>query len=123
MSAILMDRETGDIVLDDDCYTVEVDNKTAFEQIIDGVFHCQAGSELMNPNYGFDINKAFRESYRKDSEMFIESLVIMALDPTIERQISSLDYVKAEKDGEEMKVTIQLTSILAETITTEQLIG
>ena len=119
---ILMDMNTGDIVLDANDHTIQVNNKRAFEQVIDGLFHCQKGTEIMNPKYGFDITTALRESYSKDSEMFIESLVIMALNPEVEKQISSLDYVKATKDGSDMTVIIQVTSIMGETITMEEVI-
>lgn len=124
MPTILIDEITGDPVLDDYNNTVRIDDETAFEQILDGLFHCDVGSELMNPFYGFDLKSAIRNSGVEDQEMYIESLVIQALDPQKEKTISKVDYVKAERgDDREMDVKIQVTSILNDTVTTTTTIG
>lgn len=114
--ALLLDLDTGDIVLDEYNNVIEIDNKTAFEQIIDGIFHCQVGSEKFNPAYGFDLESALRNSGVRDSEMFIEYLVAQALDKNKEKLISSLDFVKATRDGRTMYVDINVNSILNDNI-------
>lgn len=116
MTAILM-TEVGDVYLDEYNNTVKVSNKVAFEQILDGLIHCDLGSEIMNQMYGFDLKTAIRESYTENAEMFIESLIAQAINPETERLIASLNYVKATRSGREMNVMIQVTSIFNETAT------
>ena len=123
MTGLLMDRNTGDILLDEKNNVVKVDNKNAFEQILIGVFHCDVGSELMNPAYGFDLKRALRESYIEDSEMFIESLVMEALNPEKEKVISKVDYIKALRSGKQMNVIVQVTSIFQDAVIMEEEIG
>ena len=118
-----MDRSTGDILLDTKNNVVEVDNKNAFQQILIGIFNCDIRSELLNPAYGFDLKRALRESYIEDSEMFVESLVMEALDPEKEKLISKVNYIKASKDGREMNVIVQVTSIFQDVVVMEEGIG
>ena len=123
MTGILMDRNTGDILLDEKNNVVEVDNKNAFQQILIGVFNCDLRSEILNPAYGFDLKRALRESYLQDSEMFIESLVIQALNPEEEKLISKVNYVKATRSGRQMNVIVQVTSIFQDVVIMEEGIG
>lgn len=118
-----MNTSTGDPYLDEYNNTVEVDNKRGFNQVIDGLFQCQLGSEPFNTYYGFDLISAIRESSYDDAEMYVESLVSQALNPEIEKLISKVEYVKAEKVGNEMYVTIEVTSILNDSIRTELELG
>lgn len=123
MVGILMDRNTGDILLDTKNNVVNVDNKNAFQQILIGIFNCDIGSEILNVSYGFDLKRALRESYTEDSEMFIESLVIDALNPQKEKLISKVNYIKALRDGKEMGVTVQVTSILQDVVDMVEVVG
>lgn len=116
MTGILIDSYTGDIVLDENNNTIEVDNERAFKQIIDGLFHCDVGSEIMNPEYGFDLKGALQESYGNASEESIESFVIQALDNEREKLISTIEYVQADRDGSNMNVTVIVTSILNDSV-------
>jgi len=118
MVGILLD-ETGDISLDEYNNTIEVDNNHAFRQIITNLFHTIPGSEILHSTYGFPLEQAIRESGVEESEMFIEMLVVQALDPRIEKTIKNLDYVKAEKRGRDMHVNIRVSSVLDDTITTD----
>jgi len=123
ITGILMDEETGDPVLDDYNNTIQIDDKLAFEQIISGLFHCDVGSEIMHPKYGFDLKSALRESYASDKEMFIESLVMQALDPQKEKLISEVNDIKAVRDGSSMNVTVLITSVLGDSIILEESVG
>lgn len=121
MGAILMDLNTGDPYLDENGNSVDVDNNKAFEQIIDGLFHCDVGSEIFHPEYGFDLRSALRDSYLEDAELFIESLVADALNENNEKLISKVDYIEAQRDEDDpsaMAVTIVVTSVLQDTINT-----
>lgn len=123
MGAILIDSSTGEPYLDEYNNTVQVDNDRGFQQIIDGLFNCELGSEPMNPFYGFDLQSAIREGSYANSEMYIESLVTQALDPQIEKLISKIEYIEALQDGNEMHVTIEVTSVLNDNIVTELNLG
>lgn len=123
MTGILMDDETGDPVLNDYNNTIQVDNETAFQQIIDGLLHCDPGSDIFHLSYGFDLQKALRESYGKNTEMFIESLIVSALDSQKEKLINKLNYIKAYKDNNIMKVSLTITSILGDVLNTSATIG
>ena len=123
MGAILLDLNTGDPYLDEKCNTVSINNKRAFEQVIDGLFNCDIGSEPMNPFYGFDLQSAMRETPVEGGELFIESLVAEALNERYEKLISSVDYIEAYRDGSEMKVIIVVSSILQDVVETELSIG
>ena len=118
-----MDRNTGDILLDWKNNVVKIDNKNAFEQILIGVFHCDVGSEILNAAYGFDLKRALRESYIEDSEMFIESLVMEALNPEKEKLISKVNYIKASRNGKQMDVIVQVTSIFQDIVVMTEGIG
>lgn len=123
MSGIMMDLTTGDPVLGENTDLIAVDDKTAFKQIIDGLFHCQPGSEIQNAFYGFDLETAIRESSQRDSDMIIESLIIQALDEEKEPLISEVNHIDVELDGRQATATVIITSILDETITLEEQIG
>lgn len=123
MGAILIDSSTGEPYLDEYNNTVQVDNERGFKQIIDGLFNCDLGSEPMNPSYGFDLKSAMREGSYDNSEMFIESLVTQALDPQKEKLISNVEYIEAVQDGREMRVTIEVTSVLNDNVTTSLNLG
>lgn len=123
MGAILIDSSTGEPYLDEYNNTVPVDNDRGFQQIIDGLFNCELGSEPMNPFYGFDLKSAIRESSYANSEMYIESLVTQALNPQVEKLISKIEYVEALQVGNEMHVTIEVSSVLNDNITTELNLG
>jgi len=114
MTSILIDLDSGDPYLDEKNNVVYVSDSRGFRQIIDGIFHCEPSSEIMNPLYGFDLRTAIRESGTLNSEMFIESLVVQALDPSLEKLISKVTYVKAQKDGNTMVVNVELISVLGE---------
>lgn len=118
MGAILIDSNTGEPYLDEYNNTVQVDNERGFQQIIDGLFNCELGSEPMNPFYGFDLKSAIREASFPNSEMYIESLVIQALNPQIEKLILKIEYIEAIKVEKEMRVTIEVSSVLNDNITT-----
>ena len=118
-----MDSSTGDIYIDENNNTVKVDNDRAFNQIIDGLFNCDLGSEPMNRYYGFDLKSAIREASFPNSEMYIESLVMQALDPQLEKLISKVEYVEAKYDGNIMRITIDVVSILNDNINIELNLG
>ena len=123
MGAILIDSNTGEPYLDEYNNTVQVDNERGFQQIIDGLFNCELGSEPMNPFYGFDLKSAIREASFPNSEMYIESLVTQALNPQIEKLISKIEYVKADRIEKEIHVTIEVSSVLNDNITTDLDLG
>lgn len=126
MGAILLDLNTGDPYLDEKCNTVEVDDDRAFEQIIDGLFHCDPGSEIMNPYYGFDLQAALRNSQGPAGLMYVESLVTEALSSENERLIYSVDYLEATRDEDNpktIKVVLSVTSVLQNNISITQEIG
>ena len=118
MGAILIDSNTGEPYLDEYNNTVQVDNERGFQQIIDGLFNCELGSEPMNPFYGFDLKSAIREASFPNSEMYIESLVTQALNPQIEKLILKIEYIEALMVEREMRVTIEVSSVLNDNITT-----
>jgi len=118
-----MDWETGDVYLDENNNTVQVNNTRGFRQILSGVFNCDLGSEPFNSEYGFDLKSALRESGTEDSEMFIESLVADALNEKNEKLISKVDYIKATRINNEMHVAIEVTSVLSDTIMFENILG
>jgi len=123
MGAILIDSITGEPYLDEYNNTVPVDNERGFQQILDGLFNCELGSEPMNPFYGFDLKSAIRESSYTNAEMYIESLVTQALDPQVEKLISKIEYVEAIQVDNEMHVTIEVTSVLNDNVSTEINLG
>jgi len=123
MTAILIDSNTGEPYLDKYNNTVRVDNERGFQQIIDGLFNCELGSEPMNPFYGFDLKSAIRESSLPNSEMYVESLVIQALNPQIEKLISKVEYVEALMVEREMRVTIEVSSVLNDNVMTDLNLG
>ena len=127
MVSILVDMDTGDPVIDlDTGLTVEVDAETAIKQIIYGLLNCQPGSEILNMYYGFDLESAIRLSDQADAELFIETLLIDALDPMKERLISEVTYLRAIRDEDNprlMNVNISITTITGESIEIESTLG
>lgn len=125
MTGLLLDMETGDLYLDENGKTVQVDDNRAFKQIIAGVLSCEKGAEILNPYYGFPLIDAIQNSGVGNSEMFIESLVADALDSRYCRLIGSVNYIKATQDdidGRKMNVEISVTSITGENISFEETI-
>lgn len=118
-----MDMDTGDVYLNEKNNTVQVDNVRGFRQILNGIFNCDLGSEPLNSEYGFDLASALRESSVEDSEMFIESLVASALNSNNEKLISKVDHIQAVKENNTMKVTIEVTSVLDDSITFNNILG
>lgn len=114
-----MDMDTGDPYLDEYNNTVPVDNDRGFEQIIDGLFNCETASELFNLYYGFDLRSAMRDTYSTESNMYLESLVIQALDPSHERLIEKVENIEVIRDGGDINITIHVTSVLNNSITTD----
>lgn len=127
MVSILVDMDTGDPVIDlDTGLTVEVDAETAIKQIIYGLLNCQPGSEILNMYYGFDLESAIRLSDQNEAELFIETLLIDALDPMKERLISEVTYLRAIRDEDNprlMNVNISITTITGESIEIESTLG
>jgi len=127
MVSILVDMDTGDPVIDlDTGLTVEVDAETAIKQIIYGLLNCQPGSEILNMYYGFDLESAIRLSDQADAELFIETLLIDALDPMKERLISEVTYLRAVRDEDNprrINVNISITTITGESIEIESTLG
>lgn len=127
MVSILVDMDTGDPVIDlDTGLTVEVDAETAIKQIIYGLLNCQPGSEILNMYYGFDLESAIRLSDQADAELFIETLLIDALDPMKERLISEVTYLRAVRDEDNprrINVSISITTITGESIEIESTLG
>lgn len=121
MTSILIDMETGDPYLNETDNTVEVSQEDAFKQIINGLFNCQKGTEIMNPRYGFDLQTAIRESGQQNVEMFIESLVSDALQS--EQLIGNVNFVTATRTSDGMTVEIDVESVIGERIKLEEVIG
>jgi len=127
MAGFLVDMDTGNPVLDVETgLLIPVDDETALKQIIFMLLNCQPGSEILHPEYGFDLETALRISDMEESEMFIESLLTDALDPKKEKLISNVNYIKATKDGDDprkMNVIINLNTISGENITILEVMG
>lgn len=118
---ILLDMETGDPYLNETDNTVEVSEEDAFKQVINGLFNCQKGTELMNPRYGFDLQTAIRESGQQNVEMFMESLVSDALQS--EQLIGNVNFVKAKRDGDGIIIEIDIESVSGERVRFEEVIS
>jgi len=127
MAGFLVDMDTGNPVLDvENGNLIPVDDETAVKQIIFMLLNCQPGSEILHPEYGFDIETALRLSDMEESEMFIESLLTDALDPKKEKLISNVNYIKATRDKDDprkMNVIINLNTISGENITILESMG
>ena len=127
MAGFLVDMDTGNPVLDVETgLLIPVDDETAMKQIIFMLLNCQPGSEILHPEYGFDLETALRISDMEESEMFVESLLTDALDPKKEKLISNVNYIKATRDGvdpRKMNVIINLNTISGENITILETMG
>lgn len=123
MPGILLDLRTGDPILGEDGDYVVVENDYAFYQIINNLLNCQKGSEVWHYQYGFDLEEAIRSNSGGAPAEVIESLIADALDNQKERLIFTINYIKAVRDGQEMKVKFSVQSRLGTIITLEETIG
>lgn len=121
MGSVLLDLRTGDPVIKDGNY-VRVSDNYGFYQVLDGLLHCQVGSEILNPMYGFDLKLAIQmNSLGSPTEMF-ESILADALNPQNEALIKTVDMIRAWREGQELKMRFSVTSVLGVTATvTEEL--
>lgn len=123
MPGVLIDLRTGDPILGEDGDFITVDNNYAFYQIITQLFECQTGSEIWNIYYGFDLEDAIRMNSGGAPANVIEGLVADALDSQKERLIFTIDYIKAERDGQQMNVKFAVQSKLGSIIASEITLG
>jgi len=123
MPGVLIDLRIGDPILGEDGDFITVDNNYAFYQIINQLFDCQTGSEIWNIYYGFDLEEAIRVNSGGAPANVIEGLVAEALDSQKERLIFTIDYIKAERDGQQMNVKFAVQSKLGSIITSEITLG
>ena len=123
MPGVLIDLRTGDPILGEDADFVPVDNNYAFYQIITQLLECQSGSEIWNNNYGFDLENAIRMNSDGAPANVIEGLIADALDPQKERLIFTIDYIKAERDGQQMNVKFSVQSRIGTIIASEISLG
>ena len=123
MTGILLDLRTGDPIMGEDGDFVKVDDPYAFYQIITQLMFCQTESEIWNIYYGFDLEEAIRMNAGGAPANVIEGLVADALNDQKERLIFTIDYLKAERDGQQMKVKFAVQSKMGSIITIEQTIG
>lgn len=123
MPGVLIDLRTGDPILGEDGDFITVDNNYAFYQIITQLFECQTGSEIWNIYYGFDLEEAIRMNSGGAPANVIEGLVADALDSQKERLIFTIDYIKAERDGQQMNVKFAVQSKLGSIIASEITLG
>jgi len=123
MPGVLIDLHTGDPILGEDGDFITVDDNYAFYQIITQLFECQTGSEIWNIYYGFDLEEAIRMNSGGAPANVIEGLVADALDSQKERLIFTIDYIKAERDGQQMNVKFAVQSKLGSIIASEINLG
>ena len=123
MPGILIDLRTGDPILGEDGDFVEVENNYAFYQIITQLLECQTGSEIWNIYYGFDLEEAIRMNSDGVPANVIEGLIADALDSQKERLIFTIDYLKAERVGQQMNVKFAVQSRLGSIIASEITLG
>jgi len=109
MPGVLLDLRIGDPILKNGDF-IQVDNNYAFYQLITNLLNCQLGSEAWNLKYGFDLEEAIKMHSRGAPEKIIENLIADALDTKKELLIYSLDYILAERDGQEMNVKFAVQS-------------
>lgn len=123
MPGILMDLRTGDPILGEDGDYITVENDYAFYQLINNLLNCQKGSEVWHYQYGFDLEEAIRMNSGGAPVEVIESLMAEALDNQKERLIYSINYIKAERDGQQMRVKFSVQSRLGSILTLEETLG
>lgn len=123
MVGVLLDLRTGDPVIGDDGDYIQVDDNYAFYQIITQLLNCQVGSEIWNMYYGFDLAEAIKLNSQGAPEQVIESLVADALDPAKETLIYNVDYIKGERDGQQMEVKISVKSRLGTLVNISTVVG
>ena len=123
MVGILLDLRTGDPIIGKDGDFIKVDDSYAFYQIITQLLQCQTGSEIWNLHYGFDLEEAIRMNSTGAPPNVIEGLLADALNDQKERLIFTIDYIKGERDGQQMKLKFAVKSKLGSIITIEQTLG
>jgi len=123
MPGILLDLRTGDPIIGEDGDFVQVADDYAFYQLITNLLQCQVGSEIWNLYYGFDLEEAIRMNSTGSPPEVIESLLADALDPAKERLLFSIDYVKATRDGQQMRAKFSVKSRLGTIVASEITIG
>jgi len=123
MPGLLIDLRTGDPIIGEDGDYVQVDNNYAFYQIITQLLHCQVGTEIWHNYYGFDLEEAIKMNSQGAPEQSIEGLVADALDSQKEQLIFNIDYIKGERDGQQMKIKFAVQSKLGSIITSEISLG
>jgi len=127
MGGFLINVDTGNPVFDIETgLLIPIDDETAVRQIIFMLLNCEPGSELLHPQYGFDLEAALRLSDMEESEMFIESLLADALDPKKEKLISNVNYIRAIKDKTDprkINITVSLNTITGQNITILETLG
>lgn len=109
MVGVLLDLRIGDPILENGDF-VQVDTSYAFYQIITQLLNCQVGSEVWNLGYGFDLEEAMRMHTRGAPEKIMESLMAESLDPKKEQLIYTVDYISAERDGQEINIKFSIQS-------------
>ncbi len=123
MTGILIDLRTGDPIIGDDGDFVPVSDSYAFYQIITQLIECQVGTEIWNIYYGFDLEEAISLNGMGAPANVIEGLLADALNDQKERLIFNIDYIKAERKGQQMNVKFSVQSKLGSIISLEQTIG
>lgn len=118
MPGVLLDLRIGDPILENGDF-VQVDNNYGFYQIITQLLNCQVNSEIWNQSYGFDIEEAMKMHSRGAPEQIIESLIADALSPQKELLIYTVDYIFAERDGQNMNVKFSVKSRMGTLIQNE----
>lgn len=120
--SLLLDLRTGDPILRNGDY-VRVEDNYAFTQIIDCLLFCQVGTEVLAPEYGFDLESAIRFNSEGAPTQVIESLLAEALDPLKEKMIESIDSLNVVRDGQELDIELSVTSKIGTTTTLTETIS
>jgi hypothetical protein len=102
---------------------VPVEDSYAFYQIITQLLECQTGSEIWNQYYGFDLEEAIRINSDGAPANVIEGLLADALDDQKERLIFTIDYIKGERDGQQMNIKFSVQSKLGSIVATQITLG
>ena len=123
MTGILIDLRTGDPIIGENGDFIPVSDSYAFYQIITQLIECQVGTEIWNIYYGFDLEEAISLNGQGAPGNVIEGLLADALNDQKERLIFNIDYIKAERDGQQMNVKFSVQSKLGSIIALETMIG
>lgn len=119
-TTILLDLRTGSICFDKNGNLIRVNNDYGFRQLLDNLFHTVVQSEILAPNWGFDLRNVIRKSHLPGIEMYIQSLVAEALDREIEPTIAEVNYIDVKKSLTEprrMNIEISVRSVFDNTTT------